>query len=73
MITEDGTIIGLGAVGEWRPMTLVDNRRIKDGYIGYAGYARVVQPDTAVNVYAILRGSPQSACYFATVESSQAQ
>ena len=70
VITEDGIITGLGAVGEWRPMTLVDNHRIKDGYIGYAGYARVVQPDTPLKVYAILRGSPQSACYFATAESS---
>ena len=73
VMTEDGIITGLGAVGEWRPMTLVDNRRIKDGYIGYAGYARVVRPDTAVKVYAILRGNPQSACYFATAEPSQAQ
>ncbi len=73
VMTEDGIITGLGAVGEWRPVTLVDNRRIKDGYIGYAGYARVVRPDTAVKVYAILRGNPQSACYFATAEPSQAQ
>jgi hypothetical protein len=71
VITEDGIIKGLGAVGEWRPTTLVDNRRIKDGYIGYAGYARGVRPDTAVKVYAILRGSPQSACFLATTESSQ--
>ena len=73
VITEDGTITGMGAVGGWRPLTIVDNRRIKDGYIGYAGYARVVRPDTPVKVYAILRGRPQSACYFATVEFSQTQ
>jgi hypothetical protein len=73
VITEDGIIAGLGVVGEWRPMTLVDNRRIKDGYLGYAGYARVVQPETPVKIYAILRGSPQSACYFATAEPAQRQ
>ena len=73
VITEDGIIAGLGVVGEWRPMTLVDNRRIKDGYLGYAGYARVVQPETPVKIYAILRGSPQSACYFAAAESAQRQ
>lgn len=71
VITEGGIIAGLGAVGEWRPMTLVDNRRIKDGYIGYAGYARVFRPDAPVKIYAILRGQPQSACYFATAESSE--
>ena len=71
VITEDGIIAGLGAVGGWRPMTLVDNRQIKDGYIGYAGYARVAQPNTPIKIYAILRGDPQSACYFATAESFQ--
>ncbi len=71
VMTEDGIIAGLGVVGEWRPMTLVDNRRIKDGYIGYAGYARVVQLDAPLKMYAILRGNPQSACYFATVESPE--
>jgi hypothetical protein len=71
VITEDGIITGLGAIGEWRPVTLVDNRRIKDGYIGFAGYAQVVKPDTPVKIYAILRGSPQSACYFATAEPPQ--
>ena len=60
VITHDGIITGLGAVGEWRPMTLVDHRRIKDGYIGYAGYARVVSPDTPVKIYAILRGQPHA-------------
>lgn len=73
VITEAGVITGLGAVGGWRPMTLVDNHWIKDGYIGYAGYARMVKPDTVVKLYAVLRGSPQSACYFATAESAQAQ
>jgi hypothetical protein len=73
VITEDGIIVGLGAVGEWRPMTLVDNRRIKDGYIGYAGHARVLRPEAPVRIYAILRGSPQSACYFATAQSSERQ
>jgi hypothetical protein len=68
VITEDGIITGLGVVGEWRPMTLVDNRRIKDGYLGYAGYARRVRPDAPLKIYAILRGQPQSACYFATAE-----
>jgi hypothetical protein len=73
VITEDGIITGLGAVGEWRPMTLVDDRRIKDGYIGYAGYAPVADQHAPVKIYAILRGSPQSACYFATAQSSERQ
>ena len=71
VMTEDDIIAGLGVVGVWRPMTLVDNRRIKDGYIGYAGYARVVQLDAPLKMYAILRGNPQSACYLRTVESPE--
>ncbi len=71
VITEDGIITGLGAVGEWRPMTLVGNRWIKDGYIGYAGYARVAHPDTPLKIYAILHSNPQSACYFAAAGPSQ--
>jgi hypothetical protein len=69
VITEDETITGLGVVGEWRPMTQVDNRRIKDGYLGFAGYARVVRQGVPLKLYAILHGKPQSACYFATAES----
>ena len=73
VITVDGVITGLGAVGGWRPMTQVDNRQIKDGYVGYAGYAGMVQPDAAIEIYAILPGSPQTACYFSTTEFSRRQ
>ena len=73
VITEDGVITGLGAVGEWRPMTLVDNRRMKDTYLGYAGYARMVQPGAPAKIYAIRGGQPQVACYFARAESFQRQ
>ena len=72
VFAQDGIIIGLGVVADWRPMTVVDNRRIKDGYLGYAGYTRVLRPDAPVEVYAILRGQPRSACHFASAELSGA-
>jgi hypothetical protein len=72
VFAQDGVITGLGVVGDWRPMTVVDNRRIKDGYLGYAGYGRVLRPDAPVEVYAILRRQPQSACHFASAGLSGA-
>jgi hypothetical protein len=63
--TSDGIITGLAAVGDWRPAIRADNPGIKSSYVGYVGYVRDVSPYTAVKIYAILRGSPPSACYIA--------
>jgi len=63
--TSDGIITGLAAVGDWRPAIRADNPGIKSSYVGYVGYVRDVSPYTAVKIYAVLRGSPSSACYIA--------
>jgi hypothetical protein len=63
--TTDGVITGLAAVGDWRPEISAANPQVTSDYIGYVGYVREVNPHTAVKIYAILRGSPPSACYIA--------
>jgi hypothetical protein len=40
---------------------------MKSSYSGYVGYVRDGKKDTPVNIYAILHGSPRSACYIATI------
>ena len=69
--TTDGIITGLGAVGEWRPTAREAEPRVSNNYVGYAGYVRRLQPGAAVKLYAILRGQPQMACYFASAELAQ--
>jgi hypothetical protein len=71
VITEQGAIRGLGVVGEWRPTIQATTPGIENSYVGYAGYARLTRPDTTVQIYAILRGGPPSACHFATEELPQ--
>lgn len=63
----DGIITGLAAVGEWRPAVRAANPWIRSSYIGYLGYVGDGKRDKPVKIYAILRGSPRSACYIATI------
>ncbi len=63
----DGRVTGLAAMGERRPTVRAANPWMKSRYVGFAGYVREAQPSTSpVKLYAILRGSPPSACYLAT-------
>ena len=66
VITTNGIITGLGAVGEWRPGVRAMKPSMSTSYIGYVGYLPEPTPGSIVNLYAILRSSPPTACYFAT-------
>ena len=66
VVTTDGIITGLGAVGEWRQQVPDVKPRPSTGYIGYVGYLPHPPPGALVNLYAISRGSAPTACYFAT-------
>lgn len=61
-------IIGLGAVGDWHPMNKAANPWMTTNFIGYTGYVQNVEQSSPMEIYAILRGSPASACLIATAK-----
>jgi hypothetical protein len=63
-----GFITGLGAVGDWRPMNKAAHPWMTTNYIGYTGYVQDARSSSPVEVYAILRGSPATACLIATAK-----
>jgi hypothetical protein len=64
--TADGVISGIGAMGDGRPTIRVARPWMNTSFIGFDEYVRSGRESGAVQLYAILRGSPPTACYFAT-------
>jgi hypothetical protein len=64
----EGVIVGLGAMGDWRPTLRVTHPYLKTSFVGFAGY--VQKPSAPINLYAILDGNPPQACPIATVNYS---
>ncbi len=64
----DGVIVGLGAMGDWRPALRATHPYLKTSFVGFAGY--VQKPSAPINLYAILDGNPPQACPIATVNYS---
>jgi hypothetical protein len=68
VIATYGVIIGLGAVGDWHPMNKAANPWMTSNFIGYTGYVQNVKQSSPMEIYAILRGNPASACLIATAK-----
>jgi hypothetical protein len=66
LVTTDGIINGVAAVGQQRNDLASSDFGLPNGRLGYIGYVREAAPATPVNLYAVLPGSPMSACYFAS-------
>jgi hypothetical protein len=64
--TTDGIITGLGAVGDWRPIDKATRPSMTSNYIGFTGY--VERASAPVEIYAIKRSQPATACLIATVK-----
>lgn len=64
----DGTINGLGAMGDWRPMNKTVRPWMTTNYAGYTGYVQDARSSSQVEVYAVIRGSPATACLIATTK-----
>jgi hypothetical protein len=64
----NGIIVGLGAVGNWRPIDKTMHRRMTSNYSGYTGYVQGQSVRDPVEIYAILHGEPASACLIATMK-----
>jgi hypothetical protein len=64
--TADGVISGFGAMGDWRPTIRAVRPWMSTSFVGFDEYVRGGRESGAVQLYAIWRGSPPTACYFAT-------
>ena len=65
VVTTNGIITGVGAVGGWRPDVAAMQSGISSSYAGYVAYLPELEGISVVNLYAILRGRPPTACRFA--------
>jgi len=66
VVTTNGTITGMGAVGGWRPDIAATQAEASRSHPGYIAYVSEPSGISIVNLYAILRGTPSTACHFAT-------
>lgn len=62
----EGMITGVGAMGDWRILDKASHPWMKTNFIGYTGYVQASRPMGAVEIYAILKGAPETACLVAT-------
>ena len=63
VVTTNGRISGLGAVGEWLPDARTKSQGINSSYIGFYAFLPDPSPEAVVNVYAVIPGHPDTACY----------
>ncbi|MGA2370659.1 MAG: hypothetical protein ACLPPV_05335 [Candidatus Korobacteraceae bacterium] len=73
VVVRDGTIIGLGAIGDWRPTIRAANAGLKSSFVGFTAYARDASRGAPISIYAVLHGQPEQACYITTIQPSQWQ
>jgi len=66
VVTTNGTITGMGALGGWRPDVAATQPEASRSHPGYIAYVSEPSGISIVNLYAILRGSPSTACLLAT-------
>jgi len=53
-------VVGLGAMGDWRPTVRAVHPYLKTSFIGFTGYVKGMKPSAPVTVYAVLdRNQPQ--------------
>ena len=66
--TTDGIVTGLGVVGDWRPIDRATRPAMTSNYIGFTGYVERARASAPVEIYAIQRSKPVTACMIATVK-----
>ena len=64
----DGVVTGLAAMGDWHPLNKGAHAWQATNYLGYTGYVQAPRPSGPVEIYAILKGSPATACLIATAK-----
>jgi hypothetical protein len=61
-------IVGVGAMGDWRILDKDSHPAITADFIGYTGYVQASRPVGAVEIYAVMKGTPATACLIATAK-----
>jgi len=61
-VVANGRIVGLGAMGDWRPMVRAAHPYMKTSFIGFTAYAKGVGPATSISLYAVLDAGRRLAC-----------
>lgn len=61
----DDAIVGLGAMGDWRPTLRASHPYLTTSFVGFTGYVKGVKPSAPIKVYAVLDGNRPEACTFA--------
>ncbi len=67
VFASNGTITGLGVVGDWRSDEVRRSAGANSSYIGFSGYIRDVSRSNAVDVYAVPHKGGTVACQVATI------
>ena len=62
----DGSVVGIGAVGDWRPVLRFTHPYLNTSFVGFTAYAKLSSPGP-VNVYAVL-GDGARACRIAEIQ-----
>lgn len=62
VVAANGRVVGVGAMGDWRPMIRAAHSYMKTSFIGFTAYAKDTGPATPVSLYAVLPTSPRQVC-----------
>lgn len=62
----EGMIVGLGAMGDWRPLQKAPRPWMADNYLGYTAYVHNVEKNDRIEVYAVLKDQQATACQIAS-------
>ena len=65
LLVASGKIVGLGAVGDWRPTVRADHPEMNASFIGFTAYAKD-EFDAVVTSYAVLDEGPRTVCEIST-------
>ncbi len=70
VVVANGRVIGLGAVGDWRPQIRAAHRYMTTSFIGFTAYAKHVAPTTPMEIYGVFRDNSAEACPIAALNTS---
>lgn len=62
VVTVNGIIAGLGAIGRWHSGVRATNPELSSNDSGFVAFVTEPPPGSIVKIYAILHGSPAAAC-----------
>ncbi len=67
IVAANGEVVGLGAVGDWRPVVRAVHREMNTSFVGFTAYAKAA-PQEQLILFAVLPGNVPRACKIASVQ-----